>query len=264
MQYNIKLFTQKNFWPDDYQQHFFSIKFWQGTAYETIELYTPSVAPAFHSVIENNVFLDVSGYNIDYNIKIHGDAVTRHTEQLFVKTVSARDSSRSSATTVAADIILSTCLIEDSFIGNNSHYAPTNVTRTAGVSAAGSVVIEGSTIGPSLFQTGGGTITANYSGTYRSGTLKESVLWGGKTYNMPNINDAARDTTTVTVTGAVLANGDIATVSYTKDLQGLNQWAYVSADDTVTVVTENRTGGAINADDGALYVKVEAFGGSHL
>ena len=75
-------------------------------------------------------------------------------------------------------------------------------------------------------------------------------LDGSATYNPPSIADAAQQTTTVTVDGAVL--GDFSTVSFNKDLQGMRLTSYVSATDTVTVVFRNNTGAAIDLASGTL------------
>ena len=231
--------------------------------YEQIELYTPSTVPAFESTIEGNVFMEASGFNTAYNIKLGGNSDTRTHRAIITGNRFGSNSSRSAATVVNSDILISNCRVESGVIGNNSHYAPTNVTRQACVEIASAKLFK-TTIGPSTFQTGGGTITANYVGTVAYGPLHESVLWAGKIYSTPSIPDGTRDTTTVSVPGAVRANGDLVTVSYTRDLQGLLMYGYVSANDTVTVVFQNNTGGAVNTADGSIYVKVESYGGDHL
>lgn len=76
------------------------------------------------------------------------------------------------------------------------------------------------------------------------------------TWNPANVGNGAQTTTTVTVTGAKLAEFNTATAGFTKDLQGMRLTAYVSANDTVTVVLRNDTGGAINLDEGSLTVGV--------
>jgi len=81
-----------------------------------------------------------------------------------------------------------------------------------------------------------------------------NVLNGSKTYDPPSLSTGTQTTTTVTVTGAVL--GDYARTSFSLDLQGLTMSAYVSATDTVTVVTLNMTGGTLDLASGTLRVRV--------
>jgi hypothetical protein len=81
-----------------------------------------------------------------------------------------------------------------------------------------------------------------------------NVLNGSKTYDPPSLTTGTQTTTTVTVTGAVL--GDYARSSFSLDLQGLTMSAYVSAADTVTVVTLNITGGTLDLAGGTLRVRV--------
>lgn len=77
-----------------------------------------------------------------------------------------------------------------------------------------------------------------------------------KTWNPGNLVSGSQETTTVTVTGAVLANGDEVTCSFNKSLQGMRLTGYVSADDTVTVVLRNDTGGDLNLAEGTLRASV--------
>jgi hypothetical protein len=75
-------------------------------------------------------------------------------------------------------------------------------------------------------------------------------LTGSATYDPPSLADGAGATTTVTVTGAIL--GDYAVASFSRDLQGINVTAYVSAADTVSVRFQNETGGTIDLASGTL------------
>ncbi len=82
-------------------------------------------------------------------------------------------------------------------------------------------------------------------------------LIGSATYNPGNLIDGAGETTTVTVTGAVV--GDFVTgVSFTESTQGMNIHAAVTAADTVTVRFQNETGGTLNLASGTLRVLVRA------
>ena len=76
---------------------------------------------------------------------------------------------------------------------------------------------------------------------YRSG----SVTW-----DPPSVAAGAQTTSTVTVTGAVL--GDPCFVGFSLDLQGMQLTGYVSSANTVTVVLQNGTAGALDLASGTL------------
>jgi hypothetical protein len=135
--------------------------------YRAIELYNPSVAPSCDATIEDNVFMDGSGLTTEYNVGITGNGTTRLHNTVVRQNRFGSNASVSAATTVTRDIYISNCLLDSSYIGMNSHYAPTNVTRTACVEYASGVVTK-TTIAPSNFVTGGGSITANYVGVAES------------------------------------------------------------------------------------------------
>lgn len=80
------------------------------------------------------------------------------------------------------------------------------------------------------------------------------ALTGQATYDPPSLVDGAGVTTTVTVTGAAL--GDIATASFSNDLQGILMTAYVSATNTVSVRLQNETTGTIDLASGTLRARV--------
>lgn len=75
-------------------------------------------------------------------------------------------------------------------------------------------------------------------------------LTGSATFDPSNLADGAGETTTVTVTGAVL--GDYASASFSLDLQGITVTAWVSSSNTVSVRFQNETGGAVNLSSGTL------------
>jgi len=113
---------------------------------------------------------------------------------------------------------------------------------------------------------GGGTTVAvaDTSVTRFNDRTSDGVLWhstasilnGSKTHNFGSLADGAGETTTVTVTGAVL--GDfVEGVSLSVDLQGMTLTGYVSAADTASVRLQNESGsGPINLDSGTLRVRV--------
>lgn len=80
------------------------------------------------------------------------------------------------------------------------------------------------------------------------------ALTGQATFDPPSLADGVGTTTTVTVTGAVL--GDIATCSFSLDLQGITVTSYVSAANTVSVRFQNETGGVVDLASGTLRARV--------
>jgi hypothetical protein len=74
------------------------------------------------------------------------------------------------------------------------------------------------------------------------------------TYDPPNIVDGAQATTDITVTGATL--GSTALPSFSLDLQGITVTAYVRVANSVRVVFQNETGGALDLASGTLKVTV--------
>jgi hypothetical protein len=133
--------------------------------YQQIELYNTQTAEFFSATIEGNTFGDVSGMNIEYNIRLTGSATTRSFGPVVIRgnQFGYRDQ-RSSACVVDADITFDTCTVYGLVAERNLHYAPSNVTRTAGVLVPITATLFNAQFGPSVFQANGGTITANYSG----------------------------------------------------------------------------------------------------
>lgn len=224
--------------------------------YEQIELYNTQSADTMMTRIVGNTFGDVSGMDIAYNIKVGGNSNSRTQQVIIEGNNFGFNVARSSPCVVDADILLENCALVSSRISNNLHIAPTNVTRSIGVSGS-NITDNRNTIGPSRFSANGGTITAEYSG------VDQSVLWAAASYNPASMPTGTRVSTAVTVTGATLTYPDIqllVTVGFSKDLQGIEMWGYVSGTDTVTVVFANNTGGTIDLDAGTIYVKVEKYG----
>jgi hypothetical protein len=82
-----------------------------------------------------------------------------------------------------------------------------------------------------------------------------TILTGSKTHDAASIADAANATTTVTVTGAEL--GDfVVGVSLGVSAAGITVSGYVSAADTVTVLLQNESGGAVDLASTTLAVLV--------
>lgn len=81
------------------------------------------------------------------------------------------------------------------------------------------------------------------------------ILTGSKTHDFGNLADGAQEITTVTVTGAAL--GDfVEAVSLSVSLAGGTLTAYVSAADTVSVLLQNESGGALNLASATIRVRV--------
>ena len=215
--------------------------------YEQIELYNSQTNETFQASIEGNVFGDVSGMNIAYNVKVGGNANTRSYQVSIRNNKFGYRAARTTACVVDADVVIASCAVRCSDIRGNTHYAPANVTRSVGYHAT-TVTLEENEIGPNEFRANSGTITAEYSG------LTESVLNGSAIYDPPSLGDGVGATTTVTVTGAAL--GDYAEASFSLDLQGITVTAWVSAANTVSVRFQNESGGIIDLASGALRARV--------
>ena len=97
-------------------------------------------------------------------------------------------------------------------------------------------------------------IYTNAALTIGGGTKVTKHLSATVTYDPASIANGAQQTTTVTVTGAAL--GDTVVVSFTLNLQGIQLTGYVSAANTVTVIYQNNTGGAIDLASGTIRADV--------
>ena len=81
-----------------------------------------------------------------------------------------------------------------------------------------------------------------------------ATLVAAKAYDPISLADGEGVTTTVACQGAAL--GDVASVSFSVDLQGVGVLAWVSAANVVSVRFQNETGVAVNLVNGVLKVKV--------
>lgn len=82
-------------------------------------------------------------------------------------------------------------------------------------------------------------------------------LVGSRTYDVPSINAGATATFTVTVTGCRANEGQTVQVGLPSAHNiSLVPWAYVSADDVVTVVLYNSSASPIDASSATYTVRV--------
>jgi hypothetical protein len=95
--------------------------------------------------------------------------------------------------------------------------------------------------------------TGAYTGQFYYGTLLGvTPLTGTKAYTITaGLADGAGETTTVTVTGAVLGGGFVD-VWFSRDLQGITMTGYISATNTVSVRFQNESGGPLTIAAGTL------------
>lgn len=92
--------------------------------------------------------------------------------------------------------------------------------------------------------------------------VRLASLRASKTWDPASMLDGGTQTTTISVVGAKL--GDFAFPSFSLSLQGIISTAYVSADNVVTVVLQNETGGTINLASGTLRVVVVSLANASL
>ena len=110
----------------------------------------------------------------------------------------------------------------------------------------------------------GNDLNGNTTGTILDGStgagklFRDNAGWGygsNSSFDPPNLVAGAGATTTVTVTGAVV--GDVASASFSNDLQGITLTAWVSAANTVSSRFQNQTAGALDLASGALRNVIE-------
>jgi hypothetical protein len=89
-------------------------------------------------------------------------------------------------------------------------------------------------------------------------TQVPTSLTGSATWNPPSLVTNAQQSTTVTVTGAVVGDAVIA-VGFNLALSGTRLWGEVTAANTVTVYQRNDTGGTVDIGSGTLRVAVAKF-----
>lgn len=89
--------------------------------------------------------------------------------------------------------------------------------------------------------------------------LRITAFTGEVTWNPASIADGDNATTTITVTGVSTEARAAVRVFAPYSLQGLSATGYVSSDNTVTIVLNNCTGGAVDLGSGVWGVCVENF-----
>lgn len=91
-----------------------------------------------------------------------------------------------------------------------------------------------------------------FTGQFEARPLSALQVW-----DPPSLATGAQQSTTVTVTGALL--GDAVDLAFSANLQGTRMWAEVTATDTVTIYHRNDTGGAVDVVSGTLVVSVKKY-----
>lgn len=76
------------------------------------------------------------------------------------------------------------------------------------------------------------------------------------TYDPPNLADGAGATTTIPAPGVKATVNYFVTPSFSLNTQGVILFAWVSADDVVSVRFQNESGGALDLASGTLKVRV--------
>ena len=82
----------------------------------------------------------------------------------------------------------------------------------------------------------------------------QKELTGSATWNPGNIAVNSLEAKDITITGAQL--GDYAQASFSLDVSDLILSADVTAENTVTVILTNNSGGAVDLGEGTVYVRV--------
>lgn len=82
---------------------------------------------------------------------------------------------------------------------------------------------------------------------------------GTVTWDPASVANGASVSTTITILGPRVGALSSVRVFAPYSLQGLIAGGYVSADDTVTIVLNNNTGGAVDLGSGTWGVAVESF-----
>jgi hypothetical protein len=83
------------------------------------------------------------------------------------------------------------------------------------------------------------------------------ALVGTRTYDVPSISSGSTATFTITVSGCRVDQGQTVQVGLPSTFNtSLVLYGFVSADDTVTVVLYNPTGGAINMNEATYTARV--------
>lgn len=125
----------------------------------------------------------------------------------------------------------------------------------AGNTAYGINLLAGATtnvtiVGCDLAGNTSGAIFDGATGGGKSIAYNNGFGYGSATYDPASLVDGAGATTTVTVTGAVV--GDMVSVSFSQDLQGITLTGWVSAANTVSVRFQNESGGTLDLASGSL------------
>jgi hypothetical protein len=89
--------------------------------------------------------------------------------------------------------------------------------------------------------------------------ISKNAYRGAATWDPASVANGASTSTTVTVPGVLVGDYYAVKVYPPYTLAGLSATGYVSADDTVTILLLNNSGGAVNLGSGEWKVSAERF-----
>jgi hypothetical protein len=139
--------------------------------------------------------------------------------------------------------------------GNVTFIGSVTAASFSGTFTAAAGTLTGTTLAANVVTsslTSVGTLTALTVGS--GGTQITKHLSATTTWDPTNLIAGAQTSTTITVTGAAL--GNTVAVGFSLDLQLMQLTGYVSSANTVTVVLQNGTAGAIDLGSGTLRADV--------
>lgn len=141
---------------------------WEGQKFENLELFTDQTREAYSAVITNNLFMNPSGMDVAYHMKIGGDRIARRFSGLVITGNRFGQRQKPSALCVVDRAIYADkCRLIDSCIEDNTFYAPEYTAYKACVEL-GQVDAENNSFLRNSGSPNGGTIAALYKGVTES------------------------------------------------------------------------------------------------
>lgn len=143
-----------------------STPFRSSQKYQQVEIINTQTNEQFPSLISGNTFLDVSEFDIEYNIRVAGNNIVRNMASVsIINNNFGSRAGRSGASTVFNDILIETCAFINGEISHNCHYAAANVTRAVCIEAVGANTT-GTEIKNNSFVINTGVISNDYVNIY--------------------------------------------------------------------------------------------------